>query len=201
MAVQTQDEAEEFFAPHIDRIATALLSGIYEHDASDSGLRAKQTSRTRSSSINDLIVHHAQVGFGGVGNVRWRRKFGARELVLDNTYCMRFKKLGSGLRPLSEATQLFMDFLGQVQQMLPKTPDPLTNVVAGYVMNKEGVVSSIWIVCPDGRRNKWKIALPMDVIEPASFQAKSIPIAPPQPQPRRIRDKDQPERGGADTAI
>lgn len=202
MKTPSKEQAEQFFAPYIDRLGAALLGGFYEHESSPAKLRAKQQSRTRSSSINDLIVHRAQDEFEGVPAAQFVRKYGATHLILGNEYRIRFKKLGRDMRPLSAATQLFMDFLYQVEQrILPGTPDPLTNVVAGYAVNAEGAVTGIHIVCPSGKYNAWHIDLPMDAAEkPVPFAAKAEAPGSDEKPERRIRAKEEPEQATSDNS-
>jgi hypothetical protein len=200
MPVPDKAEAERFFAPHFDRFTAALADGFSEYDEIDPKLRAKNRSRSKSSNINDFISHRIQEEFDGVGGAVFVERHGAIQLILENTYRVKFKKLDRRLRAHNVPTQTVMAFWFQAQQILPFTPDPVANVWVGYTATKSGALEGIYIVCPQGRHNAWEIPLG---IERAASQPITFPSARTagqgSPKQRRIVPKKPDQTAASDT--
>lgn len=161
-------------------VRLALDDFIKEHTA----LRFKYSLRTEASIINDYMVWYAKNRFP------WKLKRNLFLIEIGADFRAKLKKLNGGWQTSNIQTRLVLQF--ERQQSLALFDDlDLTHLFLGYQRNDaELSKSSIWLVCPDGKRFKWIAELTVD--EGVGGMEFAI-ASPTQPRPdtgaRRIKPK------------
>jgi hypothetical protein len=188
--VHSREDAQRILGPYNEVFSDIAYSAIGDYRNSDSLAQARHTRRSKSSIINDYMVHHAKEKLTGLPGIQFVQVRGGTRIIVGNEFQVRLKKLDDRLRSSNVPTQLVMDFLFQVQALLPGMPDRLTNVVVGYQWNAlQTEPKGVYIVCPRGLHNEWVIPLPS-----RAALAERVPEylrAGDEVPPRRIRLRDE----------
>jgi hypothetical protein len=172
------------------RAQIAVLRGLVHGALQDfltkhRDLRVDYTVRTEASIIHDYMVREAKVsGFPW----KWRRNLFLFRVGQD--YSVKPKKLDRHLRPRSIQTQLVLEF--ERQRVMRMFDDlDLTHLYLGYqIGGAELVTSSIWLVCPDGKRVRWAAELRAeDATASVQVAMPAEPTLPVEPTVRRVTPK------------
>ena len=175
--------------PQALRDQLTVLRGLVQAALEDfvsmhSGLRVRYTARTEASIIHDNMVWHAKAaGF------QWQLKRNLFLFRVGNEFAVKPKKLDQQLRPRNITTQLVLNF--DKQRVLKLFDDlDFTHVYLGYQKNgAELSTSSIWLVCPQGRRIRWAAELPLQPTSAVEVAVPLMPTLPEESRERRVRRK------------
>lgn len=153
-----KDFALKHLTPDIQvRIRNCIRQGILDFYAKyaaefNSGVISK---RTKSSLINDHIIHNIKTEFEHDPHVHPFPKNGSYRLSIDNgAIIIRMKKLNKKGRSSNIPTQEVLNFIEQTSLFAPEYS---INLDAGYVA--DGFLSKILIACPHGKNVEWMIDL------------------------------------------
>lgn len=185
----SRDAAEPLIAPFLETLGLCVTKAVNHYYSLSDMERALHTPRTKASNINDLMVHYAHEGFADSPDVHFVRRYGHTRLILGGVFEVRLKKLDHNLRSHNVPTQLVMEFLYQLNPMLPGF-EPMTNLIVGYRWNKlQTAITGVYVVCPYGTRNEWviEIGIQGDDDNLTAFSPK--PDAPQAPPQRRVTPK------------
>lgn len=192
----SRDEAALLLEPYSSAIGRAVSAGPESYDELPSAQRLLDTKRTRSSSINDRMVHHALTDLATLPGVRIWESDGWIRFVIKDTIVLRFKKLTGNLNPASASTLQARLFVCQTPIQLSLAGLELTNLIAGYKWNDTEIGFSAFITCPAGPLgNRWVMALSRDPGAGSQAPPVSLPSVPPGSDSgaRRITPKRDPQ--------
>lgn len=152
----TESQARTELEPLLPTLWQCVDSAFKDWLALDPVYRMRASSRTRSSFLNDLMVHHAMKAFEGDGSVRWVRVHGQYLMLYRETFLVKLKKLTGRLRPMGIPTHRSQAFMAQGQLQMPGLAAPAVNIVAGYQVGALALApKGVFVVCPDGEENSW----------------------------------------------
>jgi hypothetical protein len=180
------NELPELLRAHLGILRGLVLSALNDFNTDHRELRARYSARTEASIIHDYMVWHAKRA-----GLDWKFKRNLFLFRVGDGYSVKPKKLDAQLRPRSAPTQLALQFERQRFMNLFDDLD-LTHLFLGYQRDgAELITSSIWLVCPDGRRIKWAAEL-RAADAAASLEIALPPTIPVEPEARRIKAKPGP---------
>jgi hypothetical protein len=192
--VPSMEEASRVMGPYFEVLRTAIRNAINYYMSLPAKDRAERLSnRSRASIIYDSMKVEVIAAFDKLPNpphVIQRR--GQLLILIGGKFLMKLKKLDKRYRPSYIPTQTALRFMTHNQDQpafafLDDIP-PVTNVIAGYVWNESETEADVYVVCPQGKDNAWKIPLSVQVVLTESVQsekvkrkrqvvARSIPVA------------------------
>lgn len=166
----SEDEARALLEPYSSRLYQCVVRGIREYQTQYVSLRVIVTRRSDSSIRCDLIWHELIKEFEDEAGLSFSNKRNRQLMHINNCFNLRVKKLDSRMRPQNNMTQSALNFLEQkVYQLRFPGMEPPTNVDVAYQLT--GVAEdqvSVYLRCPDGRRNHewiWQLDEARDVPE------------------------------------
>ena len=181
MAIRSRDEALRILGPYLQRLAACIANAWRDFEKYISkAARAEVSPRTRAAFVNDRIQIHARREFDRDRGVAFiRGKGGLVVLAIGNSFLLRFKKLRPNLRASNIPTAQAMLF--NAQKQIPEMPAELTNVNAGYILNRiQTQIAATYVTCPNGKRLVWDIDL-------ASISQGEVVTMPQATKPARPR--------------
>lgn len=210
MVITLFDEARDNIPPEIPVLLLKSINSAFEDynkNVSDSS-RGICSPTTRANFINDHMIFRAKVNLGGHPDVKFIKKNGRTHLLICNKFEVKLKKLNANRRPSNLITQAVFEFNNQIPANLPyqyafdEILNPITNLIAGYQLNRlKTSIEAVFIVCPEGKSNKWEWRL--DFTEEPSV--KSLPPSKPnlfKPKRKAVKPKSNShERGIKGEAI
>jgi hypothetical protein len=142
------------------------------------GSPADITARSRASALYDLIAAEATTRFLGVDHVRVRRERGFLVLRFHDQLALRFKKFrGRTLRTSSISTRQAVAFDAQTLEVTEGgigTIQPLTHVVAGYVLDDLALdFDMLAITCTLFGEHLWA---PIEIITEGEDDSAVVPM-------------------------
>ncbi|WP_437601910.1 hypothetical protein WMF28_09910 [Sorangium sp. So ce590] len=158
LGVASKDEAAADLADVVGRLDRCLKRALQEYVESYAHLRHRHSARTRSSTINDLIVAHVKEEFDSSDVAVGRSVHNTYELTIKDKYKARFKKLSKSFQASNIPTQMSIEFVGQLQFPFLQ----ITNLHVGYVASQDALTltdSPRYIVCPSGSSHRWKLEI------------------------------------------
>lgn len=192
------DEAKEILTPEIAATlayCSACAFRDWFKEVSDKG-RASSSSRTKSSFINDQMLHYAKAVFTDPTEAKLIPKHGRYQLLLKDKLLFKMKKLNRNLRPSNIPTKTVINFNAQMmppehntQLRFANMPDDITHLITGYKEDSLKTGMSAFIICPDGNRNHW--VWPLD-FTPMPTEVKST-ISPDSEPPSKPVKKITPK--------
>jgi len=186
----TRDEAKTVLDPYLPTIAGCVDSAIKDYHRLDPEGRARFQKRTKASIINDFMTFAAAQQLRELPGVRLVRRQGHLVVLIGDKFRLKFKKLSPNLQPSNIETQSVLAFMNQQQEEFPHMPSPLTHIIAGYSWkDATQTVAGIHMVCPDGKRNSWELAITVEPIAVETTVAESAAKNTAYGRPRRVTPK------------
>lgn len=177
------NELPELLRAYIGTLRGVVLSALDDFNTKHRELRVDYTARTEASIIHDYMVKYAKgAGFD------WKIKRNLFLFFVGNDFDIKPKKLDANLHTRRIPTQLALQFERQRVLKLFDNLD-LTHLYLGYQRSgAELVTSSVWLVCPEGRRVKW--AAELRAGEAAAVVEIALPpTMPTESEGRRVKAK------------
>lgn len=177
-------ELPEALRVHVETLRACVRLALDDFTKDHSPLRFRYTLRTEASIINDYMVWYAKDRFP------WKLKRNLFLIEIEQDFRAKLKKLTGAWKTSNIQTNLVLRYEQQKPIRLFDDMD-LTHLYLGYQRNDaELSKSTIWLVCPDGKRAKW-IA---DLSTADGAEALDVRVAgPTDPTPdqtaRRIKPK------------
>jgi len=187
-------EGSAALGPILPPIQSALRAAWRDLEALPNSILADMSARTRAGFLHDRILVHIRRSLDGEPGVTFLRGRGGLTLLAFNQrFLIRFKKLRSDLRTSNIPTQQSLAFAHQQTLDLPGMPPRLTNLNAGYVLNRmQTAIASTHITCPAGKEVAWEIPLTTD-----ATAAEVVAFTSPQADNRttsRVRSRSEGEK-------
>jgi hypothetical protein len=190
--IRSKQEAQSDLGRFAGLLFASVRNGLREF-RQYGPLRYRHRKRTDSSIINDLIVDQARQNFADIPGVEFTDRYKCFLLGFFGRWVVKFKKLDENLRPAISDTQTFLDFVNQ--QAAPELPgaEGPTNLHLGYLRLNQVALedSSVFLVCPQGRRLSWE----WELLDDGSGLLVPSPLIPQvdlprtrQVLPRRIQE-------------
>jgi len=158
------------------------------------------SSSTKSSFINDHMVHHARTLLKDHPDVRFIPRNGRYHMLVilpKQTVEIKLKKLNRNRRPSNIPTDTVFKYNYQIplplplQLEFPEVLSPITNLVAGYQANRlKTGVEAVYIVCPEGERNRWEWRIDFEPLPAPTELSKPVedkPLSKKRIVPKRNR--------------
>lgn len=143
------NELPEALRAHVATLRACVRLALDDFIKNQTGLRFMYTLRTEASIINDYMVWYAKDRFS------WKLKRNLFVIDVGPDYRAKLKKLTGGWKTSNIQTNLVLQYEQQKPLTLFDDMD-LTHLFLGYQRNDAEISkSSIWLVCPDGKRVKW----------------------------------------------
>jgi hypothetical protein len=176
MSVISRETAEQILAPQLDLVGLCLFNA-WDKLKAETALAVPVKPRTRANLVYDYAVAEAWRLLDGREGLTLTDQRGFLLVTIDERLLLRFKKYRKGLMTSGIATgqaQLFA-----FQQLTLDGMPPMTNIVAGYVLDEfQREIARVAITCRVGSRLIWAIDIP----RPDAGVVIPIP-APAQPLP------------------
>ena len=172
-------DALPVLVPYFPRFYSCVSGAVDDYRANRTPLdKARDRKRTRSSIINDSMVHNARTAFVEDPDVTLYEEYGYTRLLIED-FSIRMKKLDHNFRTHNVPTQEALAFVYQMSFQM-RGLRALTNLALGYQWNDlETEITGVYLVCPRGTQNEWVIAIPRPDSGP---DLQQLPVRPPQPQ-------------------
>lgn len=173
-----KEEALAYLKPYLEQIRVWVAEADSAYKNLDPNIRRVHSPRTRSSNISDYIkdfVYQTIIDRENELHIKPRYRYGSLRLLIEDKFQLTFKKIDRNLKPSYIPTNRqarFYDHDHSGQCEFPSMPEEVTNLYAGYQWEPLDS-SSIYLVCPNGNRILWYVAL----VEP---QAQPIREAIPE---------------------
>jgi hypothetical protein len=193
MATKEEIKAElnEFLPRFRECVSRALQRYVDEYKA----LRHLHTTRTDASIIHDLMVNESKKAFGdasdpeATGRARVHKKGNLVQVVVDNRFKFRLKRLDRQGRARNIPTQSVLNFNDQ-QQAFEQVPDPV-NLYLGYQL-PNGLTfteATVLVMCPDGTEVGWSFVIEPLVAQVLTLQPEAAAAAAAQAAPSKRKAK------------
>lgn len=148
MLISLNDLPESLRA-HVATLRACVRLALDDFTTEHRNLRYRYTLRTEASIINDYMVGYAKDRFP------WKLRRNLFLVQIGDDFRAKLKKLTGGWGTRNIQTNLVLQYEQQRPLALFDDMD-LTHLFLGYQRNDaELSKSSIWIVCPDGKKIKW----------------------------------------------
>ena len=176
----------EFLDPELHTyVLGSIRAGLADYSNPDfysPEARLCHTAATRATIRRDHIVSHATRAAALLPQVQVEKRGNRIEFILKGGVRIIFKLLNNSQRPSYSRTRQAVAYLHQHQPDVPvqltfpflQEIFQVTNLVAGYQVDAVGEGAEIFVVCPDGRTNKWALRLTggeitqiVEIVEPA----------------------------------
>ncbi len=136
--------------------------------------------RVSADVRNSHIVGEARRQTEGRTDFRVTVQRGRILFIIEERLCLSFKKLDRRLRSRNIPTRQARRF----DRQLPlgfDLPPALTNIIAGYTLDRVGTPTAMFVTCPNDKENHWVLPLGVaaDVAAPLA-----LPMTPTAPAPR-----------------
>lgn len=189
MPLISQADAMEVLGPHGDalfRIASAPWDEY--HALTPASLLVKYGSRTRATSVHDLMIDEAtRYTVASGGDVRMFHRQSMRGMVINGRIAIRLKKLDEDSYSKGHYTKQVEEFRSQI---VLDGIDAAHHLELGYVLNKlETEIAEVRIVCPAGRNIAWSSRIDQSGIE-SVVQDLFSPPSPSEDGGAIIKPKD-----------
>jgi hypothetical protein len=145
--------------------------------------------RTRANTLYDFIVAEVTKRFLGKNHVRVRKERGFLVVRIHDRVAMRFKKFrGKNLKTSGGNTQQALAFAGQTLELSESSIQPMTHLVAGYLLDDLEIgISKVAVTCSLFGEHMWApIQIFSDVVVVAPHAASDTG---PRPVVRSKRKK------------
>lgn len=183
-----KDEAEEALRPYMAAFGDCLEAGFEawrEVGRLAPAVRVHLGTRTRANIISDHIAASVRSRFGQMRGVRVEERRGFPELVIDNRFVLRFKKLDKKGRSSNILTGVQRAWLDS-QMTLPDMPPEAKRLIAGYVLDALGTqIERMLVTSPANvKAINWMLDIEHGDIATNVFQMPRTPISPNAPTVR-----------------
>jgi hypothetical protein len=187
--LRTREQAQAELGDVAPLLEGAIRTALERYPAEHATQRRDYSRRSQSSLIHDLMVAETKKQMEGRSGVVCMTTKGTFVVVVRQTYIIKLKKMGSGLQTSNIRTQALLSFMNQKPMQLTLAAVPAeTHLIFGYQpRGTELLSSSVWAICPMGKRVRWswtlETAAPIVRMAPAE-------LASDQESLYAVRDED-----------
>ena len=187
MAVE-RDDVEEALRPYIRAFGDCLRAGFEawrEIGKLAPAQRVHLKPRTRANIISDHIGVAVRGTFGQMRGVRVEDRRGFPELIIQNRFVLRFKKLDKKGRSRNILTKTQREWL-DAQMVLPNMPPEAKRLIAGYVLDALGTeIERMLVTAPATAKSiNWMFDIDSDDTANNVIPMPRTPIVPNAPTVR-----------------
>lgn len=197
------DAAHAFLKPHVDKLVSALQFGwtAWERLGKEAPkLRVDLDPRARAACVSAWISAEARRLFSDQKSVRITDQRRFLELVFEDRYVVRFKKLDTRGRWSNISTK--QQKLWNSQQLeLPGLPPRAVRLIAGYQLNALGTaLEKTMLAMPDQNAVAWVLEITGDSenVIPMPVPAAAATDKPAETQFEPKRDSIRPQKEDRD---
>lgn len=195
--VRTKQDAQEDLRHYNRELAQCVVEAWSQLGQDAAALNPVMSTRSQSSLMHDLVVHHIRKRFDGRPGINLTTHRNLFLMSVGGEWLIKIKKLRKGtLRASNVPTIQAQAFVEQMQLQLDGMPPVPTNLHLGYTLSPaRSAIEGVYLVCPDGSRLHWRWQLlRWDDIGPAG-QIVPMPSRPSGDAPAAPRVRPKPLAG------
>jgi hypothetical protein len=181
-------ECEEILAPHLSTLELCFDRAHRRWTAwrlKSGGAPTDISRRTQASCIHDFLVAEIIKNFKGQPGVSIRKRRGLLLVVFRDKITIRFNKYRSSTLRTSTNATTQSDLFAQHALEFEDGVQPLTHLVAGYLLDKLGQqFSRLALTCQMDGTHLWD---PIDITDTAIATVQPIHAAKPAAERARVR--------------